>query len=796
LSESTAESLAYSQARIVLLHFLVCPMKRRHFLQFAGSTLAATGLSQARFFSQADHYGKALAQDTPRKLALLIGINQYTDSSVSNLNGCVTDTEMQYQLLVNRFSFNPSDVLQLTDNSGLLPTRDNILQGFEEHLIQQARPGDVVVVHFSGHGSRVNDPKPTATTQCATESDLAGLNGTLVPRDAAIVGEQGSELMVTDIMGRSLFLLTERLQTENVTLVLDSCFAGASTRGNARVRTATGDRLSRQTGFSLVPSEAELDQQRRWLSDLGWDEDEFNRRRSRGIAKGVAMGSASCNQEAYELPYDEGSQVAGAFTYLLTSYLWQIPTVETARAIQANLVRSTRIAVQGRGSQVPTFEEAHNSDNLSRPLYFNQARPVVAPFAEAVVRTVTGSQIEFWLGGLSYQTLKMARKGAVYTLLDPSTAEALGEVVLESRNGLLAIGELQAGQSVAVRPGMLLREKVAAIANPVLQIGVDLSLASEQAAAEAALNTVFSQPTETGSTASSRIRVLPVDQQADVEYVLARTSEALRSGLSSGTGSLPPLGSIGLYTADLSRLVPNSVGPVDESATAAVNRLRSQLMNLLVSRALQDLANINSDLRVGGEISSNRAAGPVIPISGDRTSRSNGSSLRTEMATIPYRTGDLLTINITNQEPEPVYLSFLVIDSSGNIIVLHPANWDSPDEAARIDAGESLVVPRAEDGVQFRVSGAGFVEVLTIMSRTPLRGLLRSLQTLARSRGARKGAVGFGEGDPLNLLTDLLADVDQTSRGTVLAEAIGSEDTAVDSGAIAAFSTVIEIVEE
>ncbi|WP_223210404.1 caspase family protein, partial [Microcystis aeruginosa] len=43
----------------------------------------------------------------------------------------------------------------LTDKEA---TRENILQAFEEHLIQWAQPGDVVVFHFSGHGSQVFDP--------------------------------------------------------------------------------------------------------------------------------------------------------------------------------------------------------------------------------------------------------------------------------------------------------------------------------------------------------------------------------------------------------------------------------------------------------------------------------------------------------------------------------------------------------------------------------------------------------------------------------------------------------------
>jgi len=48
-------------------------LKRRHFLQLAGSTLATVGLSQLDFIHQANRYAQVLAQSTPRKLALLVG---------------------------------------------------------------------------------------------------------------------------------------------------------------------------------------------------------------------------------------------------------------------------------------------------------------------------------------------------------------------------------------------------------------------------------------------------------------------------------------------------------------------------------------------------------------------------------------------------------------------------------------------------------------------------------------------------------------------------------------------------
>ena len=56
-------------------------IKRRHFLQLTGSTLATLGWSYGKLRNTSNRYGKVLAQNTPRKLALLIGINQYDRDS-------------------------------------------------------------------------------------------------------------------------------------------------------------------------------------------------------------------------------------------------------------------------------------------------------------------------------------------------------------------------------------------------------------------------------------------------------------------------------------------------------------------------------------------------------------------------------------------------------------------------------------------------------------------------------------------------------------------------------------------
>ncbi len=119
-------------------------MRRRHFFQFAGSALTTLGLSYLDIIQQGNRYAQVLAQSTPRKLALLVGINQYPASQrFTNLEGCVTNVELQQELLIHRFGFNKSDILRLTsDPSDKQPTRNNILTAFEKHLIKQAKPGD------------------------------------------------------------------------------------------------------------------------------------------------------------------------------------------------------------------------------------------------------------------------------------------------------------------------------------------------------------------------------------------------------------------------------------------------------------------------------------------------------------------------------------------------------------------------------------------------------------------------------------------------------------------------------
>lgn len=388
-------------------------ISRRHFLQFAGSTLAAWGLSQLSI----DRYGKVLSQSTPRKLALLVGVNSYSSLP---LEGCVTDVELQRHLLIHRFGFNPGDILTLTDEQA---TRQGILEAFEEHLIKQAKPGDVVAYHYSGHGSRVFDPNPII----APIDGNPGLNGTFVPVDSTLPDVYPEAAgFVKDIMGHTLFLLMSALPTENVTVVLDSCFSGAATR-EFRVR-------AREGGRNALISPLEKEYQEQWLSRLDMTPEEFVAGYRRGVAKGVVLAATAPEQLAIETNLNGFK--AGVFSYLLTHYLWQ------RDGIVENAIAFANQQIPEQFRQNPRYEVKVGSNYATQPVYLTDGPSSVA---NAVVTEVNGDRARLWLGGVDLSAID---RGTVFGAIEGS-----GRVVLQSRDGLVGEAMVEG----AVEPGMLLQ---------------------------------------------------------------------------------------------------------------------------------------------------------------------------------------------------------------------------------------------------------------------------------------------------------------------------------------------------
>jgi len=737
-------------------------IERRHFLQFAGATLAAIGLKQLDIIGQGDRYGKILAQNTSRKLALLVGINDYP-KPLSSLRGCLTDIEMQRELLVNRFGFKSQDIEIITDETKIKPTRAGILQAFEEHLIDNAKPGDVVVFHYSGHGSQVIDPDPIPT--------FKGLNGTIIPYDS-LTNVSANSRTVQDIMGKTLFLLTSALKTEQFTMILDSCHSGGGTRGNFVFR-AINSRYGTQTP---QPSSEELAYQQQWISKLGLSADELKQKRQRGIAKGVALGSARSEQFAADVPF--GDFHAGAFSYLLTRYLWQQSQDRALKKIFVNLARRTRDLANSSGvTQDPIYEVKPGSDYDRQSIFFTKT---VVPAAEAVVRAVEGEQVEFWLGGISSQSLKSFETGAIFSIIN-ARGITIGQIEQTSRSGLIGKGKLLKGQ---VEEGNLLREKIRGIpSNLKLSLGIDPSLGSDSTSVRRALEN------------ESRIEVITLDRQKSVDYIFGRiTSEILAQTKVRDPGFQASPGNLGLFTAGLLP-VHDSFSDTQESINQALNRLRPRLTTLLAGKILSlvlnsDTSKLNVQFQVVVkgtravlENSSSRGSkeSPIIPLTISNTSSK-------------LKAGNEIQVQVENQETKNLYLGLLAIGNQGDITLLHPLNWDSAEDEALLASKQKIVLPLQERDFRFRVQGpAGFFELLLLASTEPLRDALKGLKQIAQSRGIRKGdPLSLDRDASLSVMDALLSDLDRHTRAGV---AVTRGPMAIDTSIMAALSAIIEVVD-
>lgn len=163
--------------------------------------------------------------------ALLIAINEYPKLAAPHqLKGCVNDSELVRTLLTTRFGFQAGEIATLLNGAA---TREGIFQALDRlagtrQFAGQSplQAGDVVVIAYSGHGSRLKDME-------GDEAD--GYDSTLVPSDSDRPmpdGTGGTNLDITDDVLFSYFEAIRHLIGKQGHLVLwfDCCRSGTIAR--------------------------------------------------------------------------------------------------------------------------------------------------------------------------------------------------------------------------------------------------------------------------------------------------------------------------------------------------------------------------------------------------------------------------------------------------------------------------------------------------------------------------------------------------------------------------------------
>ncbi|OUL33810.1 caspase family protein [Nostoc sp. 106C] len=651
-------------------------MKRRTFLQRIGSILAVLGVTEAEWLTLGSRYYQALAQSNPRKLALLIGINQYSQNP--SLSGCLTDVELQKELLMHRFGFPASNILTLTEEQA---SREFIEAAFLEHLGKQARPGDVVVFHFSGYGTRIK--LGTDTVQNA-----------LVPADLQ------NNQNVNYLLEETLLLLLRSLPTDLVTAVLDtSYYAPTIQPPGLRIR-------ARPELVDTELASAELE----FLKQL---KTQNSSSKGEVIPPLLLTATVDPKQSSREVLLSGFS--AGLFTYALTQYLWE---ATPAKTIQVSLSQVESSMRKLGSKQQPALLNSKKNSLLADNFVFDST--IGAEGAIAAIEE-DGKTVSLWLAGLPPQVLEYY---GVNSRLSLVTGEQL---ILRSRTGLTAKAQLSSLDSTTpLQVGQLVQEAVRVLPRNInLIVALDTALERiERVDATSAFATVPHVST-----------VVAGEQPAD--YLFNKLLQTpTRYGLFSAGGE-PILNSAGEVGEAVKVAVQRLAPKLPTLLAAKLWRLtENQGSSRLAIKATLEIINSISP-RVVMQRETMRTVSSET--STNKSLRIQNSALSTAIVPI----GSRMQYRLQNMCNRPIYFILVGLKNSRSAIAFYP--WQTPSEPDSaqttplvkqlvIAPGETFTLPQSAAASEWVIAGPAYeCEHQLIFSTTPFTETLTTLETAKNS---------------------------------------------------------------
>jgi hypothetical protein len=728
---------------------------RRQFLQGGLTSLIGWQfLNRDRVALAAEQYLQLANTARQRKKALLIGINQYDakeDSSPSSsqnysqngstngwlpLHGCVNDVELQKELLIYRFGFAPQDIVTLTDRDA---TRHNITEAITEHLTAQTLPDDLVLVHFSGHGSRL------------------GNYNTLVPVDSGLPQNLENLQDITELEWRKAL---QAIATDRILCVIDAGFyyPNVSAIGNFRLRSRIG-----RSDWKLPP-ELELIEKQAIAANSGAN---LAANPIRAFLQ-AASGDMLCADAQWS------GFSSGAFTYSLVQQMWQITPATTIYWVMSNLVTNLDRRVFHNENlsidkQIMEMMETNGAKSKEiSPNTFAPLLPIPDFGADGVVTNISSDRLnidhrnaDVCLAGLPIDILSNYMAGSVLYVNNSvnnklnnnlnGTSQTM--VQLKSRNGFNGKVEVLSDLSAIpkLQSGDLLQESIRAIShNLKLAIALDIGLSKIERV----------DATSAFSTLPNMFAVKANEQCADCLFGVQSASYGLFT-----VGHTPILGSFG------------SVG---ESVGVAIKRLQFFLESLLAAKLIritENQAASHLDVRatikaiVGIDersvaIASKSAARAVrIPVN---------DTISNTVRTKPINIGDRLECQIENFSDKTLYTRIFCLDPRGKVLTPNFVSTPYANDGVILPS-ETLTIPYPKAMMNWGVSAPqGNVDVQVVISQAPLLEVAKVLELSQRQASSINGLIAIP--NPLQVAQALLVDLDRAGKFSELGNLINVSD--------------------
>ena len=742
-------------------------LDRRTFLQQAGLALFTWGATETGISvltkteclaASIQNYQKTLAQPTNRKLALLVGINRYPYHE--DLAGSLMDVELQRELLIHRFGFNPQDIMILSDRQA---TRANIETAFTEHLTKQAQPDDVVVFHFSGYGSQIKMPlaSDVETFDPTASADAFRVVNSFVPVDG--LSSSKTNLFANSILQETLLVLAQSLSTSKCTFVLDTCFNTTfhSKHGSLKVRS--------------IPTIAEnaSSQELNFLAQLKDKLALKGLKPSKRISSlpGVVLSASSNNQVAVERQWDGLS--AGLFTQALTQNLWHLTP---SSKVQVALSRTAETVEQVMGrKQQPTL----NNPDKSAIAYYLAISDLTN--AAGIVSKVNKNNVEVKLLGLPANILTCYGVNSCLSLVF-SQENNTPQLQIKSKEGLISKTQLLSSTTTEPVLGQLVRESIRLLARDLsLNLALDDDLdriervdATSALASISAINSV----------------VVSKEQNADCLLGKVASSPASESIIPDADSEKMSL-SYGLYTAG-----GNLIGQttrLEEAVKIAIDRLQPQFNNLLAAKWLELTNNEFSSrlkahvtLTAGEEkqsVSWQRATflAASQPISTTKKSILSTANLNPDSNNnLPLiAKGTEIKLALSNIDDRQLYAVILATDSDSNISALYtPAKSPSAEQKPHLEnitiaSGSESIIPSMGNYWKWKVSeSVGINTLYVVMAIQPFKETLKAFASQQNFKLDQQQVLNVT--NPMAVINALMQDLHNAS--SVKSELLPNED--------------------
>lgn len=581
----------------------------------------------------------------PTKYALLIGINNYKVSNLKSLEGAHNDVELIRQVLIQRFEMDPAHITVLLDEDA---THDAIKTQFEA-LAERLKPGDMVYIHYSGHGSYScdlnGDEDPSwgkdstwvayGSRSKASESgsDCTGFQSEdMATRSPDLPGDLNEYDILDDEIYGWLASLCQR--TDQVIFVSDSCHSGTVTRGDTfMTRGVPLD--SRPHPLGTVPDVTVP-------------------------ITGLRVSACRDDEEAVE--YKPGNRKHGLFTWFWAKSLNEAQPGET----WWDVFRRTRARIQPvRGRQHPRIEgdrrkAVFDGRFTERP---RTAVVISVSFNKDQAKIDEGQLLGVTVGSIYRKYAPGSDDGELPTLEITETAATWSRGPV---TGDLEIGdrlELIRYQQSTEPPRVLIRE----------DLDQDEALAAKLKGAVANLP-AFVTVTDP-KNCDLILQILRPHQDPEGVYLYESDSHSLPQSFAREQPECWILTAEEALYHDNLRIPLTEQKKGIETVCEHLSRI-GRIWNLTtLSAAPGAPCPLELEITVHSEVAAGTPGDVIeVPIEGKSVFWKEESTIRAEnLREYDIRVGQLLTFSIRNRSKRPYYSYLIDITSDGDILPFYPA---------------------------------------------------------------------------------------------------------------------------